>query len=174
MGNFKGLGAKGQSALELAVTLPVMIFLLFVTLEWGQIFVKHLRISTLCREAALVANHECKDFQQDANAETNSNTAITCLNRVRDEMIVRAKTVLPNFEGRGDILLSLYGDVQAVTPGNGNFTTHYNSAALDPLMLQKLGTVAVSEVFYNNVLVTPVEKFFDMLMPRLIYKITVA
>lgn len=161
---------RGQSMIEMAVLLPFLFIFLFAIFEWGQIFIKHMRASSICRECALTASMSCKDIDP-INAVVSR---YQCLVSVQTEMMAKASYVFPDFQNRGGIILSLHGASEASTSPSGIYTTRYMPASIDPAMMNALGTVAMCELFYDNALLTPIERLFSFVMPRLIYKTTYA
>lgn len=147
--------------IEFGVMLGFLFVFLLAIFEWSQIFIKHYKASTICREAAVAVHQDCKAL--------GSAEALNCLNIIRDEMVAKANRVFGQFETRGDIILTLYGDLSGQVRGSYNARI----TSVDPQMLQDLDIVVVSEFFYDNPLKTGMERLFSFAMPRLIYKSTI-
>ena len=160
--------------------IPFLFVILYGGFEWSQIFVKHVRASTIGREAALAAHHDCKDLNKppaiapavDAPPAPPKESVQDCVNRVRSEMMGKAALVLPNFMEKGEIIITFYGNETASAGGGGDYTSHYSSGTIEPSLLALLDTVVVGEVFYENELLTPIEGLIEFIMPRVIYKST--
>ena len=48
-------GRRGQALVELAIILPVMLFLLLGALDLGRLFYSNITVASAAKEAALVA-----------------------------------------------------------------------------------------------------------------------
>jgi hypothetical protein len=152
--------------IEFVMVLPLIFILLFAIFEWSQIFIKHSKASTINREAALAMHHECKKLDDE--------NALACVRRIRQETINKAGALFSEFNSRGEIILSLYTETFQATSGGGTgYASHFNSTNIDASLIESAQSVAISEFFYDNRMVTPLEKFFNFVMPRLIYKSTI-
>lgn len=166
---YRRFNASGQSMIELALMLPFLFIFLLAIFEWGQIFIKHIRVSTLCREAAIAASQDCKNI----NTVTTGETKQQCVNRIQQEMTTKASYSLTDFQNRGFIIVALHGASEVSSPPSSGFASRY-SGTMDPDVQSALGTVAMCEFFYDNAIVTPIEYLFSFVMPRMIYKTTYA
>lgn len=161
---------RGQSMIEFVVLVPFLFIFLFAIFEWGQIFIKHMRASSICREAAIAASHDCKDIDPINGIETK----MQCLTRIKTEMTEKASYVFPSFQSRGGLIISLHGLDEQTTGPAGGYSSRYMPGSINPTVMANLGTVAMCEFFYDNALLTPIENLFNFVMPRLIYKTTYA
>jgi hypothetical protein len=157
--------SRGQSMIEFGIMLFFLLTILLAMFEWSQIFIKHMRASTICREAAVAAHHDCRGTE---GVDTS-----TCLQRVRTEMKQKAGRVFPEFNTRGEIILQAFGGSAGFAGGSLSYPSHVGPADIDPAMMSALGTVVVSELYYETKMLTGVERLFAFLMPRLIYKSTI-
>ncbi|MBC7106422.1 MAG: pilus assembly protein [Firmicutes bacterium] len=57
---------RGQAAVELALVLPVLLLLLFATVEAGRLFAAHLTVVAASREGARWATLGCNDGEIEA------------------------------------------------------------------------------------------------------------
>ena len=147
--------------IEFGLTMGILFILLLSLFEWSQIFIKHYKASTICREAAVAAHHDCKNAE-GAGVEQ-------CLGIIRTEMLEKASKTFPQFSTRGDIVLTFYGALTGQV--GGTYTSRISG--VDPNLITDLQTVVVSELFYDNPLATGMERLFSFVMPRLIYKSTI-
>ena len=149
--------SKGQSLIELAIALPLLIILFLAIFEWGQIFVQHMRASTISREGAITAHNECI---QPVPPETVQG----CLDRVCDEM----RAAAPGSAVSVKLIDAATDAVIAICSGG---STRYGGGAIrNPA----LATTSVGEIAFNRTLLTPIGNFplVAGVMPTQIYKIT--
>lgn len=163
---------SGQSMIEFAVILPILMVLMFSIFEWSQIFIMNMRASTMSREIALAVHRQCKSISPDAAAPQE--TIAECMNRLNTELAGQVAGVFPRFEERGGIFLSLYGtNGVSATASTGNDESYYSLANIDPEVMAAVEIVAVGEFFYENLSISPLERLFSFVMPKRIYKATI-
>lgn len=168
---------RGQAVMEFILFLPILMALLIFAFEWSQLFIKQMRVSTLCREMTLLAHKQCITSLSPTETEEQ------CINRIQGEVLAEqtnsATATLPEFSTRGGVILSLYhlaAGNDVTTGDNGGYSTQYSRATLNQLdanLLNNFGTVAVGEFYYRNQMAFALQQFIDFIMPTTIYKSTV-
>lgn len=173
---FKRLDLRGQAIVELALILPLLLVIVFGTVEYSHMFMTALRASNLSREIANTAFRDCAfvgDLAMKGCLTTN-------VERVRNE----GNVVLPDFSAQGMVIASAYEqDIGSSPPvrliaqrtgGSGDFTSRYDVNGVDPELLAKHERIVIGEILYPYTPVTPIKSFLTLLNVRtVIYEVTI-
>ena len=138
----------GAAYVELAMLLPLIIFLIYSAIELSSIIKTQQIVALLSRDAANNAFRKCAD-------EATQAAVLTCLTSEKNDLLSKAVPVYGNF----DLILGVYrletptGSVYANTGSTLNSTrfpqTRFVAADdLSPLVV-KQRVIATSEVFYT-------------------------
>ena len=126
---------RGQSVIELAITLPILILVLCAIIDFGWIFTNKMFITYSSREGAR--------FGTVNATETNASTLIT--NKIKNmapsflkDKITVTITFSDTYDIRaGDISVKVSCVVKALTPVAGIFTTDQN-IPMDSVCVMKI------------------------------------
>lgn len=166
--------SRGQAVIELALIFPFLFIFLFAVSEFSYLFVQDQRVTALSREASGAAFRECSGLPID---EMDS-----CLQNIANELSVRGAALLPGFDSRGLVIVSMYqsGSTGAVeqaglkVSGGGSGDTTYSTGSFDSGFVADNGFIAVGEAFYDYQPLTPIESLLTLLqLPDNLYEATV-
>lgn len=135
---------KGQSTLEFALFIPVVIIFVFTFLEVGLYFMVQQKITALAREAGYRAFKYCQ----------TSPSLESCVEGVLAEVVEEAERTISEFDTRGQVLISAYSwagaasrDVCEASSGVCASDTHFDSSNLN--MAEGVAPVFVGEIIYD-------------------------
>lgn len=174
--------SRGQGLLEYAIVLPFLLIFFFMILEFSHMITRHQRMSTLSRESAYGSFVECAFLPWPAGTLTEQ-SAMTdaindCLDQIRTEVEAFAQQMIPDFPGKGAIIVSLYGinpssgmiELKGSVSGDGknNFFTKYNVGNInqDLLLIFNHEMLAYGEVYYRNDPITPLQNLTKYIFPK--------
>ncbi len=164
---------RGQSFIEFAVFIPILMICLFVSVEFGMAYTQAQKVTNLSREIAYAAYRDCAD------ATTAPNNVLTnCLSaKLNDVQSTISNTMLPNFSQRGTLILSVYDSVGSKTvsnPANPPAAHATKFTAGDATLMSYDGRVIIGEVFYDYTAVTPVNNLLHLAkFPSVLYETAV-
>lgn len=168
--------ARGQAVIEAALVLILVFAILFAAADFGKIFMRAQRMSTISREAALQGFHDCRP---DVIMQITGYTPAMCLAGIQDTSLTIGNYLIPNFSSNGDIILSMYGfdeDGQftqlGTAGGSGTHATRFDAAKVPT----DIGSyIVISEVFYDNTDLTAIEQLLSIALDKLknLYQATI-
>ncbi len=107
--------SRGQSAIEFAVFIPIVLFILYAVTDLSLMFIDYQKISSLCAQTAEIAYTKC-------NGKTSTDLS-TCLTEACQEVAASADKLFPNFSlgtaTNGKIIASYYYYVVDPLEGGG-------------------------------------------------------
>jgi len=112
-------GESGQSLVELAITLPILILLLCGIIDYGWIITNQNAVDHCAREGARYAV-----VNSTGSGAVNSIKAYTVSlapSSVQDSLTVRVTFSSPSNPSAGDVTVQVEGDVRVLTPIAGVF-----------------------------------------------------
>lgn len=147
---------------EFALLLPFLTLMLFGLIEFGRGIDEKHSMSTLSREAALLAARGTSldsvaqavlDNGTDIKLATNGGSVVSAVEITKESAIVRAQSISRDFDGVSRI--GTVGDTATALVGLG---------------LLEGTTVYVVEVFYNHTPIVPLGELFKVAVPATLYE----
>lgn len=147
---------------EFALLLPFLTMMIFGLIEFGRGIDEKHSISTLSREAALLAARGTPldsvaqavlDNGTDIRLATNGGSVASSVEITRKSAIVREQSISKGFAGTSR--LGAVGDTATSLVGLG---------------LVEGTTVYVVEIFYNHTPIVPLGKLFNLAVPATLYE----
>lgn len=174
MNPFKNL--RGQSLVELALLLPLLMVILMGIVEYSNMFMMALRASNLSREVANASFRNCSFL--------NDSAMTTCLNSNVVKVGEEGQMILTDFGTLGTVIATAFEQNAGGNPpvrfisrqesGNGGFTSRYDISVIDTQVINDHERIVVGEVIYPYVPVTPLSGFLNLLNIRtVIYEVTI-
>jgi hypothetical protein len=147
---------------EFALLLPFLTLMLFGLIEFGRGIDEKHSMSTLSREAALLAARGTSldsvaqavlDNGMDIKLATNGGSVVSAVEITKESAIVREQSISRDFAGASRI--GTVGDTATALLGLG---------------LLEGTTVYVVEVFYNHTPIVPLGELFKVAVPATLYE----
>ena len=175
---------SGQSAIEFALVMPILLVFILAVLECSAMFVEAQRASALSREIANAVFRDCGNLNDSAGNPQLTN----CVDSIVNPVGGAAAKLLPDFNARGKIIASLYkgkvgnqGSLQfkpaglaaQKTSGLANFNSRYDISNIDLAILNNQKLLSFGEVFYQYKPLTQIGSFLQMILPRNYYEVTI-
>ena len=148
--------------MEFALLLPFLTLMIFGLIEFGRGLDEKHSLTTLSREAALLAARGTSldsvtraviDNGTDIRLDTNGGSIASAVEITRTSAIVRAQSVSPGFAGTSRI-----GAVGDTAAGLAHFGFREGT------------TVYVVEVFFSHTPIVPLGRLFNVAVPPTLYE----
>lgn len=122
----------GQSVIELAITLPILLMVLCAIIDFGWLFTNQLTISYCSREGARYAI-------VNPTSITNIQNRVTSIAppNIRDTITVNVTFSNPTVRRNGDVTVEVLGNIKVLTPITGVFT-HNESIEISSKCVMKV------------------------------------
>ena len=111
---------RGQSLVELALVLPVLLLLVLAAVDLGRIFFARIAVSNAAREGAYEASYN-GTYVAGAACAANNSVMCAILNEAQSSLSIAPTDVTWSCTGGGGCATGAYGDRVTITV-NGHFT----------------------------------------------------
>ncbi len=175
---------SGQSAIEFAFIVPLLLGLILAAFEFSQMFIQSQKVSSLSREAANAVFRDCSSLPNDQLQRcvdgVHGVTGVPDANGVLDDINLGAGKLLAGFNTRGEVLVSIYKwdasaspNVVLAYPAAANPHSHINVNNVDQGLLTSQGVLVVGEILYQYMPSTMVANLLGMPATGKLYEITI-